>query len=205
MTKIVMRLFRIKLTKHLKHVFPMSVANIKKFKHKTYVLKPFAFYLYQYNIFAFGQPSASHLVQNYYVLWRQLHILKGNQFSFNSLHLNAENYIIHDHAIWLYAGIAAALSFWGGGDNYYFWPKLWLVLFVKMPLAKQKATDRHTQQYHFWTCSQLFRFHSRRPQKYNEKWAPHIQDICRYHSCNYYKKIKFPFKRNGLPYCEARL
>ena len=27
----IIKLFRIKLTNHLKHVFPMSVANIKKF------------------------------------------------------------------------------------------------------------------------------------------------------------------------------
>jgi len=36
----------------------------------------------------------------------------------------------------MYAGIAAAILI--GGDNNIFWPELWLIVFVKMPIAKQK-------------------------------------------------------------------
>jgi len=81
-----------------------------------------------------------------------------------------ENTLLPDqseNAVWLYTGIAAVILI--GGSFYFFWPELWLIVFVKMPIAELKATKRRIRRYHSWTCNRLFQFHSRRPQTHHQK------------------------------------
>lgn len=53
-----------------------------------------------------------------------------------------------ENAIWMYTGIATDILIGVGGIVYLF-PKLWLIIFVKIPIAKLKATKRHITRFHF--------------------------------------------------------